>query len=266
MFNGYDFVYDGKSSISENLKLFNIDGGAFNFVDSIPERDINLYHSQKSGKWHTAGSTIEQPLQFEIEFHLHRDDSDSYEVMNPTLERNRLSKAAHWLFDQTTFKKFQILSDEMANMYFMTIFKDVKYFEDAGNVRGFKCTAVCDTVGAWEEKNIKKTVSSSSTFTLQVLQDGIYEVMPVFTIDLSGTSVTVNVNGEEMKFINMTSGTRITVDCEKLIATSSEGEELYASGRFNKVFPTLKYGSNAISVTGNCTFNMNYKMIREVGC
>lgn len=266
MFNGYDFVYDGKSSISENLKLFNIDGGTFNFVDSIPERDINLYHSQKSGKWYTAGSTIEQPLQFEIEFHLHRDDSDSYEVMNPTLDRNRLSKAAHWLFDQTAFKKFQILSDEMTNMYFMVIFKDVKYFEDAGNVRGFKCTAVCDTVGAWEEKNIKKTVSSSSTFTLQVLQDGIYEVMPVFTIDLSGTSVTVNVNGDEMIFTNMTSGTRITVDCEKLIATSSEGEELYASGRFNKVFPTLKYGSNAISVTGNCIFNMNYKMIREVGC
>lgn len=266
MFNGYDFVYDGKSSISENLKLFNIDGSAFNFVDSIPNRDINLYHSQRNGRWQTAGSTIEEPLQFDIEFHLHGEDSDSYEVTNPTLERNRLSKAAHWLFDQTDFKKFQILSDEMANMYFMVIFKDVKYFEDAGNVRGFKCTAVCDTVGAWEEKTVKKTVGSTSTFTLQVLQNGFYEVSPVFTIDLSGTSVTVNVNGEEIAFTNMTPGTRITVDCEKLIATSSEGEELYESGRFNKVFPTLLYGMNTISVTGSCTFKMIYKMIREVGC
>jgi phage-related protein len=151
-------------------------------------------------------------------------------------------------------------------MYFMTIFKDVKYFEDAGNVRGFRCTAVCDTVGAWEEKTIKKTVGSSSTFTIQVLQDGIYEVMPVFTIDLSGTSVTVNVNGDEMSFTNMTSGTRITVDCEKLIAISSEGEELYATGRFNKVFPTLVYGTNTVSVTGSCNFKMTYRMIREVGC
>lgn len=266
MFNGYDFVYDNKSSISENLKLFNIDGTAFNFVDSIPERNINLYHSQRNGRWQTAGSTVEEPLKFELEFHLHGEDDDSYETTNPILERTRLSKIAHWLFDQTKFKKFQILTNEMANMYFMVIFKDVQYFEDAGNVRGFKCTAVCDTVGAWEEKIVKKTVSNSSTFTLQVLQNGIYEVMPVFTIDLFGTSVSVDVNGEEMTFGNMTSGTTITVDCEKLIAISSEGEELYTTGRFNKVFPTLKYGTNTITVTGNCVFNMNYKMIREVGC
>ena len=128
------------------------------------------------------------------------------------------------------------------------------------------CTVVCDTVGAWEEKTITKNVSNTSTFSIQVLQDGIWEVAPKFTIDMNGTGVTITVNGEELVLTNMTPGARVVIDSNTLIATSSEGEELYTSGRFNKCFPTFVYGKNTISITGNSKVEINYKMVRQVGC
>lgn len=266
MFKGYDFVYDGKSSISEKLKLFNVGGNAFEFVDCIPDKNLNLYHSNRQAKWRTPGTTVDEPLTFDCEFHLHDEEQDEYAKLNPVVARNRLSSITHWLFDQTQFKKLQILSDDMRDIYFMAVMKDVKYFEDGGQVRGFKCTVVCDTVGAWEEKTITKNVSNTSTFSIQVLQDGIWEVAPKFTIDMNGTGVTITVNGEELVLTNMTPGARVVIDSNTLIATSSEGEELYTSGRFNKCFPTFVYGKNTISITGNSKVEINYKMVRQVGC
>lgn len=266
MFKGYDFVYDGKSSISEKLKLFNIDGNAFDFVDSIPDKNLNLYHSNRQAKWRTPGTTVDDPLTFECEFLLHDEEQDEYTKLNPIVARNRLSSITHWLFDQTTFKKFQILTDDLRDLYFMAMMKDVKYFEDGGQVRGFKCTVVCDTVGAWEEKTIIKNVTDTSTFTIQVLQDGIWEVAPEFIIDLNGTGVTIAVNGDEIELQNITQGARVTIDTNTLIAKSSEGDELYASGRFNKCFPNFRYGRNTISIEGSCRVEINYKMVRQVGC
>lgn len=266
MFNGYDFVYDGKSSTSENLKMLNIDGGTFEFVKSIPDKEVSLFHSNRSGKWEISGVTTGEPFSFELQILLHGDGEYEYDKINPSLDRNRLSRINHWLFDQTKFKKLQIVMDDMRDMYFMAIFKDVQQFEDGGIVRGFKATVLCDTLGAWEEKTITKTCTSSLNFSLQVLQDGTYEVMPTYEIEMNGTSATITVNGEQMKLQSVTSGSTITIDTEKIIAKSSEGDNLYTENRFNRCFPRFVWGKNTIQVSGNCKVTIKYKMIREVGC
>lgn len=266
MFNGYDFIYNGKSSISENVKILSTENNTFEFVKSVPDKEFNMFKTNQSGKWRMAGVTTPEPLSFPMQIMIYSDDNDLYADGGPVLERNRISNIAHWLFDTTDFKKFQILSDDLRDLYFMTVFKDIEYFEAGGDVCGFKVTAVCDTIGAYEEKTVKKTSSGSLTFNLQILQDGIYEVQPKFIIDLAESGATINVNGEELILQSLTPGSRITIDSDTLIATSSEGDNLYVENRFNKVFPNFVWGRNTISVTGRCTLTINYKMIREVGC
>lgn len=267
MFNGYDFVYDGKSSISENLKLLNTDGEAFKFEIGIPQKNINLYHSNQSSRWHIGGVTMDEPLSFPIQIMLHGDGEDEYDKLNPILERNRLSRITHWLFDNTQFKKLQILTDDMRDLYFMAVFKDaVELFEDGGEVRGFRATVLCDTYGAYEEKTITKTSNGSLTFALQCLQDGIFEVAPVYKIDMIDGNVKIRVNDEDMIFNALTPGSTVTIDTEKIIAKSSEGDNLFTGNRFNRVYPNLVWGKNVISIEGNCKLSINYKLIREVGC
>lgn len=186
MFNGYDFVYDGKSSISENLKLLYIDPEMFDFVQSIPSNEINMFRANKSSKWHISGVSTPEPLSFPIEIMLYSDEIDLSANGNAVIQRNRISRISHWLFDNTQFKKLQILTDDMRDMYFMAIFKDVEYFEAGGDVCGFRVTVLCDTIGAYEEKKITKSCTGNTKFSMQCLHDGIYEIFPTYTINFSG--------------------------------------------------------------------------------
>lgn len=266
MFNGYDFIYDGKSSISENVKMLYTDVDVFSSVKSIPDKEISLFKSNQSSQWNISGITMPEPLSFEIEIIMHSDDIDLYANGSPVLERNRMSKIRHWLFDKTNFKKLQILTDDMRDFYFMAIFKDIEDIEAGGDVYGFRATVLCDTYGAYEEKTITKTSNGSLTFALQCLQDGIFEVAPVYKIDMIDGNVKIRVNDEDMIFNALTPGSTVTIDTEKIIAKSSEGDNLFTGNRFNRVYPNLVWGKNVISVEGKCKLSINYKLIREVGC
>lgn len=266
MFNGYDFIYDGKSSISENVKMLYTEANPFEFTKSIPDREISLFKSNQSSKWNISGVDTPEPLSFQMQIMIFSDDIDLYADGNPLIERNRISRISHWLFDKTKFKKLQILTDDMRDLYFMAIFKDVEYFEAGGDVCGFRATVLCDSVGAYEEKTITKAINDKATIALQVLQDGFYEVEPVYTIDMIDTSVTINVNGEDLVLNNVAAGSKITIDTARLIAKSSIGENLFIENKYNRCFPRFVYGRNVITVTGKCKLTINYKMVREVGC
>lgn len=275
MFSGYDFIYDGKSSISENLKLLYVDSNAFESVKGIPDRTINTYHANRSSKWRISGVTIDEPLSFPIQILLHGDGEDEYEKINPVAKRNRLSRITHWLFDTTGYKKFQILTDDLRDLYFMAILKDVEYLTNGGEVYGFSATVLCDTIGAWEEKTITKRFTGTPTdvknFYIQVLQDGIYEVAPTYIIkvDKANTFDLAINNSDGFILRHLVEGSTITIDTERLIATSDVPDDnLYVGDKFDRGFPRLKYGKNTfgISVDGTVTFTIKYKSIREVGC
>lgn len=266
MYNGYDFVYNGKSSISENVKMLYTEPNPFEFTKSIPDKDISLFTTSRSGKWDISGVITPEPLSFQMQIMIHSDDEDLYANGNPYIRRNRISSISHWLFDNTDFKRLQIFTEDLRDMYFMAIFKDVEYFEAGGDVCGFRATVLCDTIGAYEDKAIYKTCSGITTLGLQCLHDGIYEVTPTYKIKLTGTAVSITVNDKTMQLKSLTEGSTITVDAETLIVTSDAGDNLYVGDRFNLVFPTFHYGKNTITVDGDCELEIDYKLIREVGC
>lgn len=266
MFNGYDFVFDGKSSISENVKMLYTDVDVFEYYKGIPEKEISLFTTSRTSKWEVSGIKHEEPLSFPISIMIHSDDQDFYLENRAMIKRNTISRITHWLFDSTNFKRFQIISEEMKDLYFMAIFKDVEYFEAGGDVCGFRATVLCDTIGAYEDKAIYKSCSGITTLGLQCLHDGIYEVTPTYKIKLTGTAVSITVNDKTMQFKSLTEGSTITVDTETLIVTSDANDNLYVGDRFNLIFPTFHYGKNTITVDGDCELEIDYKLIREVGC
>jgi phage-related protein len=267
MFNGYDFIYDGKSSISENVKMLYTESNPFEFTKSIPDKEISLIHTAQSGRWHITGISTPEPLSFQMQIMMYSDDVDLYANGNPVIKRNHISRISHWLFDNTEFKKLQILTDDMRDLYFMAIFKDVEYFEAGGDVCGFRATVLCDTIGAYEERVITKTCSDRTEFVEQCLHDGIYEIQPVYTIGIKDSEpITIGVNGQKIILQNLTVGSEVVIDAETLITTSSAYDNLYVEDRFNKCFPILKWGKNSFVVQGNCSLKIKYKTRREVGC
>lgn len=266
MFNGYDFVYNGKSSISENVKMLYTDVNVFDYFKSIPDRNVNLFTASRSGKWTISGTKHEEPLSFQISIMIHSDDQDFYLENNAVIKRNTISRITHWLFDSTDFKRFQIISDEMKDLYFMAIFKDVEYFEAGGDVCGFRATVLCDNIGAYEDKSLKRVCSGETKIPLQCLHDGIYEITPTYEITLNTGAVDITVNDTIIKLKSLAAESTVTIDTETLIAKSSEGENLYVGDRFNLTFPTLHYGKNTIIVNGDCVLKVKYTLVREVGC
>lgn len=266
MYNGYDFVYDGKSSISENVKMLYTEADPFEFTKSIPDKDVNLFTTSRSGRWNISGVSTPEPLSFQMQIMMYSDDIDLYANGNPLIKRNRISGITHWLFDNTQFKRLQILTEDMKDMYFMAIFKDVEYFEAGGDVCGFRATVLCDNIGAYEDKSLKRVCNGETKMSLQCLHDGIYEITPTYEITLNTGAVDIIVNDTIIKLKSLAAGSTVTIDTETLIAKSSENENLYVGDRFNLTFPTLHYGKNTIVVNGDCVLKVKYTLVREVGC
>lgn len=266
MYNAFDFIYDGKSSISENVKMLYVENNVFEFVKSIPDKEISMFKTKQSNKWNIIGVDHTEPLSFEMQIMIYSNDVDLYADENPLIKRNHLSRITHWLFDKTEYKKLQILTDEMKDLYLMAIFQNVEYFEAGGDVCGFKGTVLCDTIGAYEEKTIKKNCNGSTSFSILCPNDGIYEIHPKYTIELTTGAADITVNGKLLQLKSLTPGSIVTIDTETLITESSVGDNLYVGDRFNKAFPALIYGKNNIQIDGNCIISINYKLIKEVGC
>ena len=266
MFKGYDFVFDGKSSESEGLKLLSIDGTAIEFNTGIINRTVNKFKSLNSAKWRISRVSNDEPLSFPIQILFHGDGEEDYNKLNPTIDRNRLSIINHWLFSNTEYKKLRIVCDELRDMYFMAIITGGDYLYNGDEIAGFRATVECDTIGCYEDHIVSKVSSGVNVFTLNILQDGIYEVAPVYEITPDGSAISVSVNEKDIDLIGVTPASTITIDTDTYIVTSSEGDELYRNNRFSKEFPKLKWGRNYIVINGTGKVKIKYSIIKEVGC
>lgn len=266
MFKGYDFVFDSKSSISENMKMLYTEANGFTNVQGIPEKEYSTFKASRSSRWSISGVEHTEPLRLDIQIMFHGDGEDEYRKINPKMERNLISRISHWLFDVTGYRKLQICSDDLRDLYFMCIFESPEYMLDGGDIIGFKAVAVCDSIGAYEDKVIKKTCTGETRIVFQCLQDGIYEIKPKYTIKANQANLTLTINNEEMILKNVAVGSTITIDTETMIVKSDTNENLFVGDKFNKAFPTFVYGKNYITVEGNCELRVDYSLIREVGC
>lgn len=98
-----------------------------------------------------------------------------------------------------------------------------------------------------QESPIEETVTSQTSLT--VTNSGNVESKPAVTLTGNGL-VTFRLNGETVLRVTLTSGTRITIDVEKMEATKDDGTSANRSvtGSYEEL--SLRPGLNTISWTG----------------
>lgn len=257
MFQAYDFIYDGKSSASESLKLLFFDGAGFSEGLGIPQKDINLYKTPQASKWRINSVAIDKPLTFEIEIHVHKK--------HDVIPRNIVNKINSWLFDHTKFKKLQIINSTMQGLYFMAVFESPTYIYRNGEIIGYKATVVTDNVGAYRDKTVTKQCSGETEFNIKCVHDGIYDIKPQITIQLTNdaTDIAVRINNEKIILSDLIANSVFKIDVERLMVDYIENP--YINNRYNMSFPILINGVNTVSVEGDCVLTIKYSEVHEVG-
>lgn len=262
MFRGYDFIYDGISSSSKNVKLLYVDEDSYNTSQGIPAKEYNLIKGFHSNNWKISGITIDNPLEFSLNIVIH--DEMYHNAPNQKIKRNLITSISNWLFNKTTFKKLQIIQDGMEDYYYMAIFQSPEYIYFEGEIIGFKATVTCDTFGAYQDKTIIKTCTNTLSFKEYCTHDGEYEITPKFKIESNSSEFSVSINGKEMKFKNMSTPCTVDVDSKTFII-KTDFDDVFNGDKFNLTYPLMKDGVNNIVINGDCKVTIKYSQIREVG-
>lgn len=259
MFKAFDFIYDGTNSSAYNLKLLRIeDNDGYTTGTGVPTKSFTMVKTNLSTRKYIVGLSVDDTISFKIQILIDRDEG------NPVpIPRNCVSVIRNWLFNQTNFKKLQIIQEDLDNCYFNAVFTEVTDLMLEGEIIGFETTVVTDNTGMYKKERFKKNVSTKLSFPVLITTSSIYTIKPKLTITFIDSNVSISINNRKSIFTYMYPNTTITIDSETLILNGGEND-LY-NGNFNYVFPELDNGKNLIEINGSCSVTFEYDSIIEVG-
>lgn len=153
-----EFIYDGIPSSFFGLR--------FAWVDGSVDRDLTSGKSYTSSKNHAnsqfrvVGSVYNSPLAFSVEM-----------LADRVLNAEEIRKIYRTFFERNKYKKLQVLSGLMQDVYFNCLFRDVERIEGgigaSYGVVGFAAKLECDAPWGWSEtKIITPTLSNVTTTSL----------------------------------------------------------------------------------------------------
>ncbi len=273
-FFGDTFIFDSVPSEIYDLRILNFDSGESEGVSGAESEIYEKYVCRKS-KAYYYGRTQNKPLEFDITV-------GSFGTISGQ-DRNLIEK---WLLGRSKYLPFQIVQDDLADVYFNVIFTNssIKYI---GNFqKAFILHARCDAPwGFTFDKTLSLPpvgVSFSPPVTYPFVffndsanTDYLYPKIK-FTIASSGGKFTLrNITDSNRTFSftsvspdNLLPNETITVDNYNQIITTTEtvsgGNRL---PRFNKNWFRLLPGKNNLSIDASqiTSASMIYSFARKVG-
>lgn len=265
MFHGSAFIYDQTTSEMFDLRIFNLEFSGTGESQAIGTTTlIQKWLPNKKRPYHFNTSNV-TPLTFEMTI-------GSYNPLTAT-DRSRMGR---WLLGKTQYKKLQIVSDDMLDSYFNVIFTDGGNFYSGNIAQGIKLFATCDSPWPW-------TLPRTKTFTFDgdVLQDYNFTfyndsddngyLLPDISFTISNnvsagdfTLTNITDSSRAFTFTGLDQSEQITVDNDKQIITSSDGN--LRLGDFNKNWFRLLPGNNQLNIAGYLdSFSMTYSFARIIG-
>jgi len=257
-FYGFDFIFDNIPSKTYDLKIITFeDGSLFDGVGSSNIKVISQKVLRKSKPYY-LGRTQEPVLEFSLMF-------GSPKIIT-AMDRNNISR---WLFGRASYKKLQILQDDMINAYFNCFLKEPKPLYICGTNYAFECTVLCDSHFAYSYPKVTSGSFAETGIheqTFYVYNDSAEDeyLYPKLTLK-------TNLSGSSIDITNVTDGNRVTsfgteayplsqsetveLDNDLQILSSSTGLRRMPS--FNKVWFRLLPGKNQINIKGGID---NYKI------
>jgi len=255
------FIFDGVPSETFNVHITNLgDGGdayttGSNSVDIVTQSIFNRAVPYFYGASQVSGLSF--PCAITSPDEIVADESRFI---------------SNWLFGQMTYKKLQIVQDDMLGSYFNCFLNNPQTLRIGNKIHGYQFEVVCDAPWAWAfEKTLTKTytdawVSDEMAFiNTSDNNDYVYPELVITHGSLSGDITIMNATDDHREFIltGLTSGEVITMDNDRGIISSSEG--LLRMDNFNKNWFRLLPGYNSLHFYGRITsVDITYAPARKV--
>lgn len=247
-FYGKSFIFDSVPSDNYGLFISNIDAQSIN--KTMGNTAVEIYEKKiyRRATPYFYGSTPIQRLSFPMSAFSEREmTSDEFQIVQ------------RWLFSSRTYKRLQIVQEDMQSVYFNCIMNSPQIVRAGNMIQGFECTVECDSPFAY---NFPVTttysftgtvVNSTKTFYNSSDDKGTY-LYPnlVVTVNTFGGNVSItnlDDSGRQFSFVSLSANEVLTINNGFQTISSSTG--LKRLGNFNKKFLRLIPGVNRLTISGN---------------
>lgn len=258
MFNSYEFVFNGESSLTYGLMLYDFNGSgqnnvAFGNTASIVETRVNnsIYPIHFGVNYHSS------PLQFKLIFG----------SMNP-LDRYEIESISLWLTGHQDYCWLQICQPDLEHVQFRSIITQLTPITDGWLPYAFEATVICDCPYAYGfpfeyRYDIDKTANILFRNNSSVRE--YIKPTLTYTSNYNGVLSIVNHNDNEREFrlANIPSSTCVIIDNDHGIIQETAGKTNLYSG-FNLNFFRLVHGDNNLTISGNGTLIISGRLLYNV--
>jgi len=247
-FYGRTFIYDDVPSENYGLFISDIDASAVN--RTMGNTSVEIYEKKlfRRATPYFYGATPSKKLSFKFSsFSEDELTGDDFELVQK------------WLFGSKTYKKFQVVQEDMQQVYFNAIMNDPEIVRVGNMIMGFTCNVECDSPFAYL---FPKTTTYSYTGSTVDSVEEFYNASDdadsylypklVITVNSFGGDVTIRNLSESSRssvFTSLSPNEVITIDSSFQTISSSTG--LKRLSNFNKKFLRLVPGLNRLRVQGN---------------
>lgn len=255
--NGYRFIFDGVSSDSYGVILCNI--GSINTDTNDEETNIITAKTAFKDTWDLLYIEDSAPLKFPIT--LCRTDG---QFIDADFQRE-LKK---WLCKKQRHP-FCVDQDDLADIFYNVIISNPRPSNVARMTGGLDFDVQCDSNHAWSGLKEKEYSTENGTLTFNFYNDTDfedYELYPTLIItSLSDGDISIknNTTNQIVNINNCINGEVITLDNFNNIQESSVDRILVED--WNVEYFYLHNGLNNITLTGNFTMKMEYRLPIRVG-
>ncbi len=244
---GISFLYDQKASDEFGLFISDLDATSINKQMGSTNMEIYEQKIYRRASPHFYGSTPSSRLSFDFSAHTEREiDSEEFQ------------KIQKWLFGSKTYKRFQIVQEDLEHIYWMAILNNPQITKVGNLIRGFSCVVECNSPFAFAfPKTTTYAFTNPPSGVLQTFynssddaDDYLYPSL-VITMDNFGGDLTItnlDDNSRQFAFTGLYADEVITMDCG--LQTLSSSTTLRRLSNFNKHFLRLVPGVNRLVFSG----------------
>lgn len=256
--DGVDFIYNGISSKEYGIKLAT-SIGSITRSNNIEVRDIVISNNSTSKTFGFHGIKYTSPNTFDLIIYK-EDGSFINEYEERQLKKWLMSSNMHWLY---------IDQDTLNNIEFYCIGTKAEMIDIGAYSGGMLISFQCDSTSAWSKQIRKSYTTVGSTLNIKLRIDTDYDdeiIKPTLIItpksngDISIQSITRN---EIVTITDCSNDETIILDgLNGKVNTSGNGLLI---NRWNKQFLKLQDGVNSITLTGDFTFQIQYRQQIRIG-
>jgi len=254
--NESNFIYANEDSISHGVFLCSIE--TVNTDTNDEESNIIMSTTPFKDTWDFHGLEKSNPLQFTLTIAKTKGGYfDAYELR--TIKKWLCKSSYHWL---------QIDQSDISNAYYYCILTNPRPVNVGKMNAGLEFTVTCNAPYPWTDLLSKVyTVTGTKTLSINIQNDyDDYIVHPILTITSTSNgniNILNNTTNKTITFNGCTTNEIITLDSRNYKIKSSLNRVML--DHWNKNVLELIEGVNSISLTGNFTLKIQYRLPVRIG-